>query len=111
MRDIAKNFAENLRARRRALGLTQRELGERLGYSEKAISKWEGGNSMPPAWILPELASHLGVTVDELLSERGEIAYYLGIDGGGTKTEFLLADAEGNTITEEGDDEIPHPAL
>lgn len=98
MRDIAKNFAENLRTRRRALGLTQRELGERLGYSEKAISKWEGGGSMPPATILPELASHLGVTVDELLSDRGEIAYYLGIDGGGTKTEFLLADAEGHVM-------------
>ena len=98
MGDIAKSFAQNLRTRRRALGLTQRELGERLGYSEKAISKWESGGSMPPAIMLPTLASALATTVDELLAEEGEVCYYLGIDGGGTKTEFLLADAEGKKL-------------
>ena len=98
MSDIARIFAENLRGRRRELGLTQRELGERLGYSEKAISKWEGGSSMPPAVMLPALASELRVTLDDLLSEQGEVAYYLGIDGGGTKTEFLLSDSRGGIL-------------
>lgn len=98
MNDVAKCFSENIRLMRRRLGMTQKELSERLGYSEKAVSKWESGNGMPPITMLPDIAKELKTTIEELFEESSEICYFLGIDGGGTKTEFLLADGEGNRI-------------
>ena len=98
MRSVEKCFAQNLRNARHALGWTQKQLAQRLGYSEKAISKWENSCGMPPVSMLPELASVLMLSVDELLGGQEEIQYYLGIDGGGTKTEFLLADGDGREL-------------
>lgn len=95
MEDILKFFSENLRLRRRELGMTQRTLAEKLGYTEKAVSKWERGASLPPSIILPQLASLLETSIDALMSESAEILYYLGIDGGGTKSDFVLADQNG----------------
>lgn len=40
-------FSENLRRLRKAAGLTQKELGEATGYSEKTVSKWECATSIP----------------------------------------------------------------
>lgn len=91
-------LAANIRARRKALGMTQAALGEALGYSEKAISKWENGNGMPPSTLLPRLARCLETSPDGLLYEKTEEVYYLGIDGGGTKTEFALASADGKIV-------------
>lgn len=96
--DVAACVAKNMRDKRRALGYTQRELGERLGYSEKAISKWESGGALPPSAVLPSLADVLDVGLDELFSHTGEPLYYLGIDGGATKTDFVLTDREGNVV-------------
>ena len=54
-------------ARRRERGMTQRELAEALGLSNRTISKWECGDGLPDlANILP-LCELLGVTADELL--------------------------------------------
>ena len=91
-------FAEQLRNRRRELGLTQRALAEHIGYSEKAVSKWEGGSAIPPAALLPRMADLLHCSIDDLLRGDAEPCYFLGIDGGGTKTEFLLCDKEGREI-------------
>lgn len=99
MKDIVRVFAENLRESRRAQGLTQRELAEKIGYSEKAISKWESGVGMPPSVMLPALAKVLETSIDALMEERSRLAYDLGIDGGGTKTEFLLADESGRILS------------
>lgn len=95
MEDILKFFSENLRLRRRELGMTQRELAEKLGYTEKAVSKWERGASLPPSILLPQLSALLETSIDALMSENAEILYYLGIDGGGTKSDFILADQNG----------------
>lgn len=99
MKTVEELFAENLKKRRRHLKITQKSLADKLGYSEKAISKWESGKCMPPASILPKLANILATDIDSLLYEETELLYYLGIDGGGTKTEFLLADDFGNTVS------------
>ena len=96
--NVTACVAKNLRDKRRERGYTQRELGERLGYSEKAISKWESGAALPPSAVLPSLAEALGVRLDELFSYTGEPLYYLGIDGGATKTDFVLTDCEGKVI-------------
>ena len=98
MKPVVDRIAQNIKRRRKQLGLTQEELGTRLSYSVKAVSKWESGRGVPPTVLLPDLARELKISVDQLLSPWTEERYYLGIDGGGTKTEFALADAEGNIL-------------
>ena len=55
---------------REGKGLTQAELGEKLNYSDKTISKWERGEAIPDAYVLTQLAEIFGVTVDYLLSSH-----------------------------------------
>ena len=98
MINIAETIAKNIKQRRKALHITQNDLAFTLGYSTKAISKWESGKGVPPTVILPALAAALHMNVDDLLSMNVEGKFFLGIDGGGTKTEFALADSEGNII-------------
>ena len=57
-------------ARRRALGLTQKQLAARLLVSDKAVSKWELGGGYPDPALLAPLAAALDLTVDELLAGR-----------------------------------------
>jgi len=57
--------------RRKTRGLTQQQLADELGLTNKAISKWETGQGMPDITALPILAELLGVKVDELL--KGEL--------------------------------------
>ena len=52
---------------RKELGMTQRELAEKLHVTDKTISKWETGTHFPDIAIMDELASSLGITVVELL--------------------------------------------
>ena len=54
--------------RRKALGLTQRQLAERLAVSDKAVSKWETGRGLPDVLLMPPLCAVLGITVNDLLS-------------------------------------------
>lgn len=70
----ARNTGVLIAGRRKALGLTQKQLAERLLVSDKAVSKWENGASYPEVTLLPPLAQILGLTVDELLAGavRGE---------------------------------------
>lgn len=53
---------------RKQKGLTQKELAEMVGISDKTISKWECGNSMPDISYLEPLCNSLGISVNELLS-------------------------------------------
>ncbi len=98
MKNYTAIVAQNMRERRRSIGLTQTELGKLIGYSEKSVSKWESGQALPPSAVLPLLASCLRTSIDELMTETANIQYYLGIDGGGTKTEFVLTDADGRVL-------------
>ena len=50
--------------------LTQAELGEKLGVTNKTISRWETGNYMPPVEMLEELSNMYGMTINELLSGK-----------------------------------------
>ena len=54
--------------RRKCINLTQMQLAERLGITDKAISKWERGIAMPDTSIMLELCELLGISVNELLS-------------------------------------------
>ena len=90
--------AKNIRQMRHALNLTQAQLADRMGYSVKAVSKWENGQGLPPSAVLPDLAMALKTDINHLFQGTGEPSYFLGIDGGGTKTDFALADKEGNLL-------------
>lgn len=61
--------AENIRARREALGLTKRGLAAQLGAanSSRCVGAWERGVCLPSAYSLCALADLFGCTVDELL--------------------------------------------
>ena len=54
-------------AKRQEKGLTQLELGEKLGVTDKAVSKWERNISCPDIGSIPRLAEVLGVSVEELM--------------------------------------------
>ena len=53
---------------RKKVNLTQMQLSEKLGITDKAISKWERGIAMPDTSIMLELCEILGINVNELLS-------------------------------------------
>ena len=57
-------------ARRRELGLTQRQLAEKLSISDKTVSKWECGGGLPEVGLMLPLCGELGISVNELLAGR-----------------------------------------
>ena len=59
-------------AKRRELGMTQLDLAEKMGVTDKAVSKWERGLSCPDVSSLPRLAEILGMSVDELMQIKTE---------------------------------------
>lgn len=61
-------FGEYIYNKRKSLGLTQEELGRKVGVTNKAVSKWEVGETCPDISMLAPLSKALGVTIDELLT-------------------------------------------
>lgn len=55
-----------IREQRNALGITQKELADKLSISDKTISRWENGNQIPDAILLPDLAEALNISINEL---------------------------------------------
>ena len=77
-------LCEKLYELRRAAGLSQEELAERLNVSRQAVSKWENGAAQPELSKLVELSRLYGVSVDELLSleeaEKGDAKAAASVD-------------------------------
>ena len=73
-----KKVGEQIAALRKAKGITQSELGERIGVSFQAVSKWERGETLPDTAILPDLANILETTVDFILLGSEKIVGYKG---------------------------------
>ena len=67
-----QEFAQRLRQYRKNKGMTQQELADQLGVSNKTVSRWESG-SYPDVTTLVALARVLGVTVDELLDPKTSV--------------------------------------
>ena len=93
-----KSFSVNVRRLRKKLNITQKSLADAIGYSEKTVSKWETEGSVPPIEALFKIANIFRVGLEELF-KCDESVYYLGIDGGGTKTELALSDPEGKIVS------------
>ena len=69
MDELKLIVASNLIKLRQKAGMTQAELGEKLNYSDKTVSKWERGESIPDAYVLTRLAEIYGLTVNDLLRD------------------------------------------
>lgn len=96
MKDIKTAVAENLTQLRKSAGLTQAQLAEKFNYSDKAICRWEHGETLPDINTLYALCEFYGVTMNDLTdpsfepsdiktTERQEFKYRLLI------TAFFLA--------------------
>lgn len=70
MDDIKAVTAENISQLRSAAGMTQAELADILNYSDKAISKWERGESLPDVSVLKQISDIFGVTLDYLTASH-----------------------------------------
>ena len=62
-------IGSNIAAHRKRLGLTQAGLAEKLNYSDKAVSKWERGESIPDVLTLMQLAEQFEIRVGDLLED------------------------------------------
>lgn len=70
MEDLKITVAKNIADLRKAANMTQLDLASRLNYSDKAVSKWERGESLPDVATLKTIADIFSVTVDYLLQEE-----------------------------------------
>ena len=66
---LKRQIGTNIALQRKNAGLTQAGLAEKLNYSDKAVSKWERGDSMPDILTLVQLSELFEVSVDDLLSD------------------------------------------
>lgn len=82
---------------RRDLGLTQKELADMVGISDKAVSKWERGMGMPDLSLLPKLSEILKVDMESLIS--GNLEENQSQGGNMKKLKFYVCSECGNVIT------------
>ncbi len=80
-----QSFGTMIAALRKEHGMTQLELAEQMGVTDKAVSKWERDLSFPDVASLPRLAEVFGVSVDELMQGRPQA----DARGAGEKTVAL----------------------
>ncbi len=67
---MTETFGQRLKQYRKAKNMTQQELGEKIGVSDKTVSRWESDGGLPDVATLVPLARALGVTVDDLLDRE-----------------------------------------
>lgn len=91
------DFGNFLYRLRRERGVTQAQLADELGLTNKAVSKWETGEAYPETAQLLPLASYFGVTTDELLKGRRESA---GQSGDAQSDKYAQSDAPAGTSGE-----------
>lgn len=73
MRELKFIIGKNINQLRTKKGITQQQLGEQLNYSDKSISKWERGESLPDITVLKNLADFFQVNLDYLVEEDHSI--------------------------------------
>ena len=65
-----EGFAMRLTQLRKKKGYTQAQLADKIGVSNKSVSRWETGDGYPDVSVLPALADALSVSIDALLNEK-----------------------------------------
>lgn len=74
MNEIKQQIAHNITRLRLAADMTQKDLAEKMDYSDKAVSKWERAESMPDVVTLTRLADLFGVTLDAMVRDPNAAA-------------------------------------
>ena len=97
MYDAKPIVAKNITELRQNAGMTQAQLAERLNYSDKAVSKWERGESLPDVSVLYEISRLFGVTVDALITDGGSPE--------GTSSEAFVPGEAARTVGGQSDGE------
>lgn len=97
---LKKQIGANIASYRKRLRLTQMGLAEKLNYSDKAVSKWERGESMPDVLILCQLAELFQITVNDLLVDPNELPDNPG------KVEQVMGKAVEKTLKRKADKRI-----
>ena len=64
--DLKKIIGNNIAEYRKLMGLSQIEFAEKINYSDKAVSKWERGESLPDVVVLKQIADFFGITLNDL---------------------------------------------
>ncbi len=70
---LKKRIGSNIAAYRKHANLTQAGLAEKLNYSDKAVSKWERGESVPDVLTMMQLAEQFGISVNDLLKDPNQL--------------------------------------
>lgn len=65
--DLVK-IGKYIAGKRKDLGMTQKQLAEKLGMSDKSVSKWERGVCLPDVSVYSELCQILGISINEFLA-------------------------------------------
>lgn len=97
---LKKQIGANIAAYRKRLGLTQAGLAEKLNYSDKAISKWERGESVPDVLILCQLAELYEISVNDLVVDPDALPENPG------KMEMVMGRAVEKTLKRKADKRI-----
>lgn len=97
---LKKQIGANIGAYRKRQGMTQAGLAEKLNYSDKAVSKWERGESVPDVLTLMQIAELFDITVDELLADPDALP-----DNPGT-VERVMGKAVEKTLKRKADKRI-----
>lgn len=92
-----KIIGERIKELRRQHGLTQNAFADALHVSFQAVSNWERGVAPPDLENLVQIAAYFHVLVDDLLHPT-VTRLLLGVDGGGTKTEFVVTTLDGTVL-------------
>lgn len=92
------DIGNNIKYFRETQKMTQRQLAEHIGYTEKSVSKWENNDGLPSLDVIIRICDLFQIPLEELIYQKTSKLYLLGIDGGGTKTVFRLTDTSGNVI-------------
>lgn len=97
---LKKQIGANIASYRKRLNMTQAGLAEKLNYSDKAVSKWERGESAPDVLTLVQMAELFGITVNELLVDPNRLP-----DNPGT-VERVMGKAVEKTLKRKADKRI-----
>ncbi len=97
---MKNNLSVNIYKFRKKAEMSQEELGAAIGVSTQAVSKWERGVSEPGLSHIIAMTEIFSVTLDTLVGICRDTPKdaYIGIDGGGTKTEFVLFTEQGHIL-------------
>ena len=93
--------AQTIKRLREAKGMTQAQLAEQIGISDKTVSKWETSRGLPDISLMEPLAAALGVSVMELMS--GEPIINRNVSGNILRSKFYVCPVCGNVIRATGD--------